>query len=67
MIANLIGWPIAYYLMHNWLQNFAYQSTISLWIFLWTGLAAVIIAFITILFHSLKVSQANPVKALRYE
>ncbi len=67
IIANVIGWPIAFYMMNNWLQNFAYQTTISFWIFLWTGLAAVIIAFMAILYHSLKASRANPVKALRYE
>lgn len=67
MLANLIGWPIAWYLMNNWLRNFAYQTTISLLVFLGTGLAALIIAFMAILYHSLKVSRANPVKALRYE
>lgn len=67
VIANVIGWPIAYYLMNNWLKNFAYQTTISLWIFIGTGLAALIIALMAILYHSLKVSRANPVRALRYE
>lgn len=65
--ANLIGWPIAYYFMNNWLQHFAYQITISSWIFLCTGFAVVMIAFLAILYHSLKVSRANPIEALRYE
>jgi putative ABC transport system permease protein len=67
IVANIIGWPVAYYLMNNWLQNFAYQTRISLWIFFGTGVAALIVAFVAVLYHSLNASLANPVKALRYE
>ncbi len=67
LIANLIGWPVAYYFMDKWLQNFAYHTSISVWIFIMTGAAAILIAFLAILYHSLKVSWANPVKALKYE
>ncbi len=67
LIANLIGWPVAYYFMEKWLQNFAYHTSISVWIFLLTGVGAVTIALLAILHHSLKVSLANPVKALKYE
>ncbi len=66
-IANLIGWPIAWYLMKNWLENFAYKISISPWIFLLTGLGATILAFLAILYHSLKGSRANPVASLRQE
>jgi putative ABC transport system permease protein len=67
LISNLIGWPLAYYLMYNWLQNFAYRTTISPLLFIGTGAAAVAIAFGAILFHALQSAKANPVTALRYE
>lgn len=67
LIANLIGWPIAWYFMNSWLKNFAYQISISVWIFLGTGLAVVVIAFGCVLYHSLKVSRVNPVNSLRNE
>lgn len=67
LIANLIGWPIAWYFMNNWLKNFAYQVSISVWIFLGTGAAVVMIAFGCVLYHSLKVSRINPVNSLRNE
>lgn len=67
LVANLIGWPIAWYLMNDWLKNFAYQVSISWWIFAGTGVAVVAIAFGCILYHSLKVSMVSPVKSLRTE
>ena len=67
VISNFIGWPIAYYFMNQWLQNFAYQTTIPIWIFFLTGLATTIIAFAAILYHTLRASLANPVSALRCE
>src|SRR5258708_1674707 len=63
LISNLIGWPAAYYLMHSWLQNFAYRTPISVWLFIITALTALVIAFLAILYHSLKVSRAIPVRA----
>ncbi len=67
MIANVIGLPVAWYYMNLWLQNFTIQTSFKWWIFVGTTTAAVAIAFISILYHSLKVSNANPVKALRSE
>ncbi|HZY81705.1 MAG TPA: ABC transporter permease [Cyclobacteriaceae bacterium] len=66
-IANLIGWPIAWYFMNNWLKNFAYQTSISVWVFVGTGVAVLAIAFGSILYHSLKVATTNPVRSLRSE
>ena len=66
-IANVIGLPIAWYYMDRWMQNFVVQANFKWWIFAGTMIAAVIIAFVAILYHSLKVSKANPVKALRTE
>jgi putative ABC transport system permease protein len=63
----LIASPIAYYFMHQWLQNFAYRINISWWIFLLSGSAAIIIALLTISFQSIKAALTNPVKSLRSE
>lgn len=67
LIANVIGAPIAWYLMSEWLKNFAFQTSISMWTFFGTCLVAMLIALSAILFHALKASNANPVKALRSE
>ncbi|MDR3625842.1 MAG: FtsX-like permease family protein, partial [Ignavibacteriaceae bacterium] len=67
MLANLIAWPVAYYIMENWLDNFAYRIKISFWVFLLSGLSALIIALITISVHAIKAATANPIKSLKYE
>lgn len=67
LIANLIGWPVAWYFMNKWLGNFAYKAPISPLIFVSTGVGVLMIAFLCILYHSLKVSRVNPVKSLRNE
>jgi len=66
-IALLIATPLAWYFMHNWLQDFAYRINIGWWIFVITGIAAIGIALITISFQALKVAFAKPVKSLRAE
>jgi len=67
LIANLIAWPVAYYMMNRWLQNFAYQTTIGLWPFLLSALLALIIALITVSYQSVRAALADPVDCLRYE
>ena len=67
LIANLIAWPVAWYYLHDWLQGFAYRITLSPLYFLASGLAALLIAWATILGHALRVARANPIHALRYE
>jgi putative ABC transport system permease protein len=67
VIASLIAIPIAWYAMHNWLQDFAYRTDINWWIFaLSTGLVA-FVALATISFQSFRAATANPVKSLRSE
>ncbi len=66
-IANILAWPIAYYFMNKWLQNFAYRINLSIWIFLLSGLAALLIALLTVSYQTLKAATANPVDSLRYE
>jgi putative ABC transport system permease protein len=67
LIANIIGWPIAWYFMNKWLADFAYKAPISPLVFIGTGIAVLLIAFLCVLYHSLKVSRINPVNSLRSE
>jgi putative ABC transport system permease protein len=66
-IAFVIAAPVAWYFMHDWLQDFVYRINISWWIILLSGLLAVTIALITISFQAIKAAIANPVKSLRTE
>ena len=66
-IAFIIAVPIAYYAMHKWLENFAYKTELSWWIFALAGLLALGIALLTVSFQSWKAATRNPVEALRYE
>jgi putative ABC transport system permease protein len=67
LIAFLIAAPLAWYLMNNWLQGFAYKATLSWWIFFIAGLLAIVIALITVSFQAIKAALANPVESLRSE
>jgi putative ABC transport system permease protein len=67
VIAFVIATPIAYYAMHKWLENFAYKTTLSWWIFALAGLLALGIAMLTVSWQSWKAATRNPVEALRYE
>jgi putative ABC transport system permease protein len=67
LIANLIAWPIAYYFMDKWLQDFAYRIDISWWIFVLSGGIALVIALVTVSLQAIKTAIANPINALRYE
>ena len=66
-LANIIAWPVAYYAMHKWLQNFAYRVMIGWEIFLLSAGAALLISVVTVSFQSLRAAVANPVDSLRYE
>ncbi len=67
VIAFVIATPIAYYSMHKWLENFAYKTNLSWWIFALAGLLALGIALLTVSWQSWKAATRNPVEALRYE
>ena len=67
VIANVIAWPVAYFIMKNWLNDFAYKVSITPWIFLYSGVLALIIAVFTVSSQVIKAARANPVKSLRYE
>ena len=66
-IAFVIATPIAYYAMDNWLQNFAYRTQLSWWVFALAGLLALVIALLTVSWQSWLAARRNPVEALRYE
>jgi ABC-type antimicrobial peptide transport system permease subunit len=66
-ISCIVAFPVAWWIMHNWLQNYKYRIEISWWIFLASGISAILIALITISFQSVKAAIANPVKSLRTE
>lgn len=66
-IAILIASPIAWYAMHKWLESYAYHIDIAWWVYVAAGLGAIIIAFATISFQSIKAALTNPVKSLRSE
>ena len=67
VIAIVIAIPIASFAMNSWLQAFAYRINVSWWMFALAGSAAIIIAFITISFQSVKAALTNPIKSLRSE
>jgi len=67
VLANIIAWPIAYYFMNKWLQNFAYRISLSVWIFILSGLTALCIALLTISYQAIKAARASPIEALKYE
>jgi putative ABC transport system permease protein len=67
LLANVIAWPLAWYLIHRWLQDFAYQVAIEPWTFVLAGTVAAVIALLTVIFQAVKVARANPIQSLRIE
>ena len=67
LLANIISWPIAYYVLDNWLKSFAYRIHINFMIFVLSGALALLIALLTVGYQAVKAASANPVDCLRYE
>jgi len=67
VLANAIAWPVAYYTMNKWLEDFAYRIEISWWMFVLSGGIALIIALATVSVQAIKAATANPVESLKYE
>jgi putative ABC transport system permease protein len=67
LIAAVIASPLAWYFMHEWLQDFAYRINIGWWVFAIAGMIALLIALFTVSFKAIKAAIANPVKSLRTE
>lgn len=66
-IAFVIACPVALYALHKWLENFAYKTTLSWWLFAAAGITALAVTMLTVSFHSWRAATRNPVEALRYE
>ncbi|MEP7373259.1 MAG: ABC transporter permease [Chitinophagaceae bacterium] len=66
-VSLIIAFPVAWWLMNKWLDNFVYRTHISIWIFIMAGISALLIALITVSFQAIKAAIANPVKSLRTE
>jgi len=67
LLANLIGLPLTFFMIRKWLQNFAYKIEPDVWTFLLAGMISLLIALLTVSFHTLKAANSNPVKSLKYE
>jgi len=67
LIANVIAWPLAWYAMRRWLENFAYRIDLGIGVFILAGLLALVIAFLTVSWQTIRAAMANPVESLRYE
>jgi putative ABC transport system permease protein len=67
ILANVLAWPLAWFLMNKWLEDFAFRTDISWQVFVSAGFCAVSFGFITFIFHAVKAASADPVKNMRYE
>jgi ABC-type antimicrobial peptide transport system permease subunit len=67
MIAFLIAAPVAWWAMYSWLKGYPYRISIHWWVFVLSGLTAVLIALITVSYQSIRAALSNPVKSLRTE
>jgi putative ABC transport system permease protein len=67
LVANAIAWPLAWFYLHSWLEGYAYRIPLTPIYFLASGMAALVIAWVTVFAHAQRVASANPIHALRYE
>ena len=67
VISCLVAVPVAYYFLHQWLQQYEYRTAISVWVFIAAGMAALLITLLTVSYQAIKAAIANPVKSLRVE
>ena len=67
LIANVIAWPLIYYLMEQWLANFENHIGTQWWLFPTAGVAVSLMALITVSFHTVKAATTNPIDSLKYE
>ena len=67
LIANLIAWPTAYFIMNRWIQNYAYHTKIDLMFFILAGIIAISITILTVSYQAVKAASRNPVDSLKYE
>ncbi|MGD2295983.1 MAG: hypothetical protein PVF22_09105 [Candidatus Aminicenantes bacterium] len=66
-LANCVAWPVAYFLMRKWLQEFAYRTSSGIWIFLTAGFVTLVFAVMTVSYQAVRAAVTNPVGSLRSE
>jgi putative ABC transport system permease protein len=66
-MANFVAWPLGYYLMHKWLQGYAYRCPLGVDTFLLSGLTALLIALITVSIQTIKASWTSPLETINHE
>jgi len=67
IVANIIAWPVAWYAMNRWLQNFAFKTPLSWYVFIFAGFTVLVVALLTVSYQSIRATGKNPVYSLRYE
>jgi putative ABC transport system permease protein len=67
LLANLVAWPLAWFAMNKWLQNFSFRTDLALWIFPAAALVTLLLSLITVNIQTIRAASANPIYALRYE
>jgi ABC-type lipoprotein release transport system permease subunit len=67
LVANVFAWPVAYFVMQKWLQDFAYKTSMGIWLFALSSGMSLVIAFLTVGYQSVRAALANPADSLRYE
>jgi len=67
LLANILAWPIAYFVARKWLQGFAYKINLGWGIFIFSSVLALIIAVLTVSVQAFKAARSNPIDSLRYE
>lgn len=67
LVSTIVAFPVAWYIMNNWLARFAYRIDLSWWLFALAGVTALLIALFTVSFQAIKASLANPIQSLRSE
>jgi putative ABC transport system permease protein len=67
LISNVIAWPVAYFIIKNWLQNFTFRVEFPFWTFIISLLLSITIAVISVSWQSLKASRMNPAASIRVE
>jgi putative ABC transport system permease protein len=67
IISNIIAWPVAYFIMDEWLIDFAYKVGFNYWVYILSGLLVMLLAVISVGYKALKAAVANPIESLRYE
>ncbi|HMJ69717.1 MAG TPA: ABC transporter permease [Cyclobacteriaceae bacterium] len=67
IISCVIASPISWYVMHQWLEQYSYRTSVSVWVFIWSGTGAVLLTLLTVSYQAIRAAKANPVESLRTE